>query len=307
MEILKNPNYDFLGKTKFFVALSILFIAGGLVTMRTRGVRTGVEFSGGIQMVAQFTKPAEIDHVRSAVDKEAKGAVIQTYGEAGKNQVLIRVAGHEGDLSGEAKRVLESLAANYPENKVIEHSTEVVGPIVGKDLTQKAIQLTCWGLLFQLIYIWIRFKGLVWGSAASLAALHDVLICVGFLAFFNYEITLNVIAALLTLVGYSVNDTIVIFDRARENLRQRRREPIRKVLNDSVNQTLSRTVIANGTTLLSVLGLFLFGGEVLRSFSFTMVIGILVGTYSTIFIATPLVVWWEERVAKGTPAAKAAL
>jgi preprotein translocase subunit SecF len=272
-----------------------------------RGVRTGVEFSGGIQMVAQFTKPAEIDHVRSAVDKEAKGAVIQTYGEAGKNQVLIRVAGHEGDLSGEAKRVLESLAANYPENKVLEHSTEVVGPIVGKDLTQKAIQLTCWGLLFQLIYIWIRFKGLVWGSAASLAALHDVLICVGFLAFFNYEITLNVIAALLTLVGYSVNDTIVIFDRARENLRQRRKDPIGKVLNDSVNQTLSRTVIANGTTLLSVLGLFLFGGEVLRSFSFTMVVGILVGTYSTIFIATPLVVWWEERVAKGTPAAKAAL
>jgi preprotein translocase subunit SecF len=307
MEFLKNPHYDFLSKTKIFVTLSILFIGGGLATMMSRGVRTGVEFSGGIQMVVQFTKPAEVDRVRSAVDKEAKGAVIQTYGEAGKNQVLIRVAGHEGDLSGEARRVLDSLAANYSENKVVEHSTEIVGPIVGKDLTQKAIQLTCWGLLFQLVYIWVRFKGLVWGGAASLAALHDVLICVGFLAFFNYEITLNVIAALLTLVGYSVNDTIVIFDRARENLRQRRKEPIRKILNDSVNQTLTRTIIANGTTLLSVLGLYLFGGEVLRSFSFTMVIGILVGTYSTIFIATPLVVWWEERVAKGPPAAKAAL
>jgi preprotein translocase subunit SecF len=307
MEILKNPNFDFLSKTKIFVSLSALFIAGGIATMATRGIHTGVEFSGGIQMIVQFGSAPEIDQVRRAVDKEAKGAVIQTYGETGKHQVLIRVGGHEGDLSNEAKAVLQSLAANYSGNKVIEHSTEIVGPIVGRDLTKKAIQLTCWGLLFQLIYIWIRFKGVVWGTAASLAALHDVLICVGFLAFFNYEITLNVIAALLTLVGYSVNDTIVIFDRARENLRQRRKEPIRKVLNDSVNQTLTRTIISNGTTLLAVLGLYLFGGEVLRSFSFTMVIGILVGTYSTIYIAAPLVVWWEGRSAKAPPAARAAL
>lgn len=308
MEILKNPSYDFRSKTKFFVALSILFIAGGLVTIKTRGLRAGVEFSGGIETIVKFSNPPEVDRVRSAVDKAAKGAVIQTYDDPAKHQVLIRVADNEGgDLSNEAKAVLESLAANYAANKVLEHSTQIVGPIVGKDLTRKAIQLTCWGLLFQLIYIWIRFKGVVWGTAASLAALHDVLICVGFLAFFRYEINLNVIAALLTLVGYSVNDTIVIFDRARENLRQRRKEAIGKVLNDSVNQTLTRTVISNGTTLLSVLGLYLFGGEVLRSFGFTMVIGILVGTYSTIFIAIPLVVWWEERAVKGTPSAKAAL
>jgi preprotein translocase subunit SecF len=307
MEILKNPNFDFLSKTKFFVSMSALFIAGGIATMATRGIHTGVEFSGGIQMIVQFAGAPQVDRVRSAVDKESKGAVIQTYGEVGKHQVLIRLGGDEGDLSNEAKAVLQSLATNYSDNKVVEHSTEIVGPIVGRDLTKKAIQLTCWGLLFQLIYIWIRFKGVVWGTAASLAALHDVLICVGFLAFFKYEITLNVIAALLTLVGYSVNDTIVIFDRARENLRQRRKEPIRKVLNDSVNQTLTRTIISNGTTLLAVLGLYLFGGEVLRSFSFTMVVGILVGTYSTIYIAAPLVVWWESRAAKAPPAARAAL
>jgi preprotein translocase subunit SecF len=308
MEFLKNPHYDFLGKTRYFVTLSILFIAGGLATMATRGVRTGVEFSGGTQLIVRFASSPEVDHIRKAVDKEATGAVIQTYGEADKHQVLIRVAGvAETDLSGQAKRVLQSIATNYSENAVTESSTEIVGPIVGRDLTQKAIQLTCFGLLFQLVYIWIRFKGVIWGTAASLAALHDVLICVGFLAFFNYEITLNVIAALLTLVGYSVNDTIVIFDRARENLRLRRKEPLARVLNDSVNQTLTRTIIANGTTLLSVLGLFLFGGEVLRSFSFTMVIGILVGTYSTIFIATPLVVWWEGRAGKAPPAARAAL
>jgi len=308
MEIIRNPNYDFLGKTKIFVALSVLLIAGGIVTMASRGLRTGVEFSGGTQLIVRFAKAPAIDRVRRAVDKEATGAVIQTYAEADKHQVLIRVAGvAEPDLSGQATRVLESLAANYSDNSVTESSTEIVGPIVGQDLKWKAIQLTCWGLLFQLIYIAIRFKGAVWGTAASLAALHDVLVCIGFLAFFNFEITLNVIAALLTLVGYSVNDTIVIFDRARENLRQRRKEPIAKVLNDSVNQTLTRTLISNGTTLLAVLGLFLFGGEVLRSFGFTMVVGIIVGTYSTIFIATPLVVWWGERSSKAPQAVRAAL
>ena len=310
MEILKNPNYDFLGKTKIFVTLSILFIATGVATMATRGVRRGVEFSGGTQMIVKFTNAPDTDRVRKAVDKEATGAVIQTYGETEKHQVLVRVAdANQEDLSAQAKRVLLALSANYGDNPVTESSTEIVGPVVGQDLTRKAIQLTCWGLLFQLIYIAVRFKGAIWGSAAALASLHDVLICVGFLALFNYEITLNVIAALLTLVGYSVNDTIVIFDRARENLRQRRKEPIAKVLNDSVNQTLTRTLISNGTTLLSVLGLYLFGGEVLRSFAFTMVIGILVGTYSTIFIATPLVVWWEgrNRPGPGATAAKAAL
>jgi preprotein translocase subunit SecF len=310
MEILKNPHYDFLGKTKIFVTLSILFIATGVGTIATRGIRRGVEFSGGTQMIVRFAQVPDTDRVRKAVDKEATGAVIQSYGEADKHQVLIRVAEvSEADLSAQAKRVLQSLATNYSENSVTESSTEIVGPIVGQDLTRKAIQLTCFGLLFQLLYIWFRFRGFIWGTAAALASLHDVLICVGFLALFNYEITLNVIAALLTLVGYSVNDTIVIFDRARENLRQRRKEPLVKVLNDSVNQTLTRTLISNGTTLLSVLGLYLFGGEVLRSFGFTMVIGILVGTYSTIFIATPLVVWWEGRSggSAAAPAAKAAL
>jgi preprotein translocase subunit SecF len=171
------------------------------------------------------------------------------------------------------------------------------------------VQLTVLGLLFQLIYIGIRFKGAVWGAAATVAVFHDVLITMALLAFFRFELTLNVIAALLTLVGYSVNDTIVIFDRARENLRNKRKETLRKILNDSLNQTLSRTLISNGTTFLSVLGLYLFGGEVLRGFGFAMVVGILVGTYSTIYIASPLVVWWTDfRKSRGqASAARAAL
>jgi preprotein translocase subunit SecF len=330
MEFLKNPNFDFLGKTRYFVAASALLILGGLAYMLTTNTYLGrdprgygVEFSGGTQLIVKFQNSPQIDRIRTAVEQAAPGAVIQTYDQPEKNQVLIRLAGTENEqgpaaavagtpsapeatgLGAAADRVKVALAAGYPENAVVETSSEIVGPIVGAELRRKAIQLTVLGLLFQLIYIGIRFKGAVWGAGATVAVLHDVLVTLAVLAFFRYEITLNVIAALLTLVGYSVNDTIVIFDRAREILRHNRKDPLRKILNDSVNQTLTRTLISNGTTFLSVLGLFLFGGEVLRGFGFTMVVGVLVGTYSTIYIASPLVAWWSGRRKSSPPGAAA--
>ncbi len=308
MEILKNPNFDFLGKTRYFVAASLLIILAGIGYIAKYKLHYGVEFSGGTQLILKFQGPPQVDRIRDAVGAQAPGAVIQTYGDASKNQVLIRLAGAlQGEVENAGSPVLDGLKASYAENPVIESSSEVVGPIVGAELRQKAIQLTVLGLLFQFIYIWVRFKGAVWGAAATLAVFHDVLVTLAFLAFFKYEITLNVIAALLTLVGYSVNDTIVIFDRARENLRHRRKEPLRTILNDSLNQTLTRTLISNGTTFLAVLGLYLFGGEVLRGFGFAMVVGILVGTYSTIYIASPFVVWWQGIKERRPPAAKAAL
>jgi preprotein translocase subunit SecF len=311
MEILKNPNFDFLGKSRYFILASLLVIAAGVAYMLTRGIHYGVEFSGGTQLIVKFQKTPDTDHIRSAVDPVAPGSVIQSYGEASANRVLIRIGatGEGGDLDAPARAVLGALGRSYPDNPVVESNSEIVGPVVGAELRRKAVQLTVLGLLFQLIYIGIRFKGAVWGAAATVAVFHDVLITMALLAFFRFELTLNVIAALLTLVGYSVNDTIVIFDRARENLRNKRKETLRKILNDSLNQTLSRTLISNGTTFLSVLGLYLFGGEVLRGFGFAMVVGILVGTYSTIYIASPLVVWWTDfRKSRGqASAARAAL
>ena len=222
MEIIKNPNFDFLGKAKYFVALSAsLLILAGLAWIATGHLRYGVEFSGGTQLILQLPDdPRRSTRSATRWTRVSPGAVIQTYGDAKNNKVLIRIAQEapESDLDAPAARVRQALADDYAENPIIESSSEIVGPIVGAELRQKAIQLTVLGLLFQLIYIAVRFKGGVWGVAATLAALHDVLIALGFLAFFNFEITLNVIAALLTLVGYSVNDTIVIFDRARENL-----------------------------------------------------------------------------------------
>jgi preprotein translocase subunit SecF len=307
LEILKNPNFDFLGKTKIFVGLSLALILGGFGFMVATGVYIGegakgygVEFSGGTQLILHFEKTPATDRIRAAVPD----ATIQPYDAPSKNQVLVRIAAaDEGNLDQAANAARAAIEAQYPENKILESSSEIVGPTVGADLRQKAIQLTVWGLVFQLLYITWRFGGAIWGAAATIAVFHDVLVTLVFLAFFNYEITLNIIAALLTLVGYSVNDTIVIFDRARENLKTKKKDPLAKILNDSLNQTLTRTLISNGTTFLAVLGLFLFGGEVLRGFGFTMVVGILVGTYSTIYIASPIVVWWQNRQAARVPSA----
>ena len=363
MEILKNPNFDFLGKSRYFIIASLLVIAAGVAFMfRPGGIRFGVEFSGGTQLIVRFQSSPQIDRIRTAVEVAAPGAVIQTYDNPAKNQVLIRLAlaGSEDDLEGPAKTVRQALAERYSENPVVEHSSEIVGPIVGAELRQKAALLTLCGLAAQLTYIAIRFRvasgggsrgdaaargvafvaffvvfavasrlalggwflpsliglgaglltllpGATWGVAATVAVFHDVLVTLGFLAFCRFEITLNVLAALLTLVGYSVNDTIVIFDRVRENLRQRRKDSLAKIINDSLNQTLTRTIISNGTTFLAVLGLYLFGGEVLRGFGFAMVVGILVGTYSTIYIASPIVIWWQRVSSNKPPAAKAAL
>ena len=306
MEILHNANFDFLGKTRLWVTISLVMLLVSVSYISKKGLRYGVEFSGGTQLIVKFQGKPDYDKVRSAVNQVSHEAVIQAYDRSDKNQVLIRVAGGiEGELAAQAQGVLKALAGAYGENPVVESSTEIVGPIVGAELRGKAVKLTLFGLLFQLIYIAFRFNGAVWGTAATLAVFHDVVTTLGLLAIFGYDINLNVIAALLTLVGYSVNDTIVVFDRVRENLRQRRKEPLPRIINDSINQTLSRTLISSGTTFLTVLGLFLFGGEVLKGFGFTMVVGIVVGTYSSIYIASPIVVFWQSLLQKA-PAAKAA-
>jgi len=315
MELLKTTHIDFIGRARVLTAVSALLVLGSLVLLATRGVTYGVEVSGGTQLIVRFTEAPATDRIRAALPAEL-GAVIQTYDRPETHQVLIRIAETDPgqaleNLDKGATRALDAIAESYPENPVVEHSSEIVGPVVGAELRRKAVQLTLLALGFQLLYIAVRFKGAVWGSGATIAAVHDVVVTLGLLVLLDYEITLNVIAALLTIVGYSVNDTIVIFDRARENLRQRRRDPLRDVVNESINQTLSRTLITSGTTFFAVLALFLFGGEVLRGFALTMVAGVIIGTWSTIFVASPIVVWWQERSAEGgarrPPAAKAAL
>jgi len=208
---------------------------------------------------------------------------------------LIRSFSEIRSLEGVPPVVATTLEQSAFLSPFVVRNVEVVGPKVGQQLRRQALLATTLALAGMLLYIAFRFRQWVYGTAAVVATFHDVLITIGFLSLFNYEFNLNIVAALLTLVGFSVNDTIVTFDRIRENVRLLRRERFYDLVNRSINQTLSRTILTSGLTFLTVLALFFLGGEVLKGFAFTLVVGIIVGTYSSIFIASPIVVGWIER------------
>jgi preprotein translocase subunit SecF len=301
MLIFKNPNFDFVGYRWHALALSSAVILAGLLTVYFKGLPLGVEFSGGTIVVVQFDRVPGIEQVRSAVGRSFPGGgenvVVQRYGSADQRQIMIRVpeVGKEQGtgLSQIADIVVRDLQqAKFGNFNIV--STEIVGPVVGRDLTQKGIWATALALAGILVYISLRFQ-FSFAVGAIVATIHDLLVMMAFLAFFRYDLSLNVVAAVLTITGYSVNDTVVIFDRVRENLRGMRRDNITHIINVAVNQTLGRTVITAGTALLSVIALFLFGGEVLEGFAFTMLVGIISGTYSTVFIAAAIVTFWRSR------------
>jgi preprotein translocase subunit SecF len=289
MRILTNVNINWLRWRWHALAVSWLIILAGVGVMLTRGMPLGIDFSGGTAVVLKFEKPTNEDTVRKALDSIPGDKVVQRYGAAGENQMLVRLPQSSdvelgANLERGANQVVETLQkAGLGKFEVI--SREIVGPVIGKDLQRKGIYATIASLLGIMTYIAFRFR-FSFGVGAMIASVHDVLITLSVLTLTGYELSLNVVAAILTLTGYGVNDQIVIFDRVRENLRTHRREPLDAVINTSVNQTLPRTVITAGTTALSVLALYLFGGEVLEGFAFTMLVGIITSTYSTVFIAS---------------------
>jgi preprotein translocase subunit SecF len=296
MRILTDVNIDWLRWRWPALALSWLIILSGIGLMATRGVPLGIDFSGGTLVVVEFDQPVTEEAVRTALTALPGEKTVQRYGEADENQIMIRLPqppGEGGAIEQRATVVVEALRkANVPTFEVL--STDVVGPVIGEDLQRKGIYATIASLLGIMAYIAFRFR-LSFGLGAMTASIHDVLITMSFLVFAGYELSLNVVAAILTLVGYGVNDQIVIFDRVRENLRASRRDPMNVVINKSVNQTLPRTVITAGSTALAVLSLYLFGGEVLEPFAFAMLVGIITSTYSTVFIASAIAVLLTDR------------
>jgi preprotein translocase subunit SecF len=309
MHILRDPNFNFIKYRWHALVLSwVVILAGVGVVWVKGGLPEGVEFSGGTVVIAEFDNLPSIDHVRNALGRSFPGGggniVVQAYGPKADRKIMVRVpqVGKESgtDLGKTARDVDAALKKSSLGGYRIA-GTEIVGPSVGADLKMKGILATVLSLAGILVYITFRFE-LSFAVGAIVASAHDLLITMAFLAFFGYDLTLNVIAAVLTLTGYSMNDTIVIFDRVRENLRGMRRDNIAQSVNVAVNQTLNRTIITGGTTLLSVVALFFFGGQVLRGFAFTMIVGVITGTYSSIFIAAAIVTFWR----RGAPRAKAA-
>ena len=317
MEFFRNPNVNWLGWKWYFLAFSMIFSVAGIVKMSWNwehpvgGMRSpvplGVDFRGGTQVDVQFTNSPDIDAIRRAIEAAGvKDAVITSFGPVADHQVLISLPEetNEAALDTGRQQIESALQAHY--NNYFNPNTgvkvDIVGPTVGHQLEKQATLATLYSMLGMLIYLWFRFQ-LIYGVAAVVACFHDTLITVGAFALTGREISLTVIAAILTLVGYSMNDTIVVFDRIRENLRLSRRESLTDLVNRSINQTLSRTVLTSGLTFLTVLSLFIFGGEVLNGFSFALVVGILIGTYSSIAIAAPMLVAWQEyRAGKGRAA-----
>jgi preprotein translocase subunit SecF len=318
-QILHDVNIDWLGGRRWFVGVSVLVMLAGLFSAIFRqatgrqAFNLGVDFKGGTVVTARFKQRPADDAIREAlVAKGINDAVVQPVTDR-TDTVLIKVPLEAAGQDGRAhvREALNTFGPEAPPATELEADpnaaykivgTDAVGAIAGAQLRNKAIAVTLAALVGILIYIAVRFEW-TYGAAAVIAVFHDVLVTLGFFSIFQLEMSLTVIAALLTLVGFSVNDTIVVFDRIRENRKLHRRDSLYKVTNDSINQTLSRTVIANGLVFLSVLAMVLFGGDVLRAFSLALFIGVVFGTYSSIAVASPIMVWWEQRLEASNRAA----
>ncbi|HEX6975028.1 MAG TPA: protein translocase subunit SecF, partial [Vicinamibacterales bacterium] len=294
MQIFHNPNYNFVKWRWHAIAFSWVIILAGLFTIWQKGLPLGVEFSGGSIVIVRFDKTPDVGQVRDALDRAMPGtgqnSIVQRYGDESLNQLMIRVPSVGAETGAELSKTAEAVVAALDQGGLgikgncltqsdvnCVAGTEIVGPIVGKQLTRQGTLATILALGGILLYVAMRFQ-LSFAVGAVVATIHDLLVTFAFLAFFRYDLSLNVIAAILTITGYSVNDTIVIFDRVRENMRGMRRDNLEHIVNVAVNQTLGRTILTAGTTLMSVLALYLFGGDVLRGFAFTMLVGVVVGT-----------------------------
>ena len=284
----QNKVYNFMSKRNIFISISLTLIALSIVSMIFKGFNWGIDFKGGIEVQVQFQKDVPISDIRKQISKKFKGASITTFGK--KNEILIRmsvkhVSGDvQKDLGEEVKKLLSPLG------KVTIRRVDIVGAKVGGELRDKGIKALVFAIIGILIYVAFRFE---WrfALASVLALFHDTIISLGAVSFFHVEVNLDVLAAILTLMGYSLNDTIVVFDRIREQIIASKINDLASLINEAVSMTLSRTVLTSLTTFFVVLTLFLFGGEIIRPFSFTLLVGIIVGTYSSIFIASPLLIW----------------
>lgn len=302
MRFFKKTNIDFLKPRRSMYLLSALVIAAGIVSLFVKGIDYGIDFRGGTEIVLQFENPLEISQLRTALGTTGMSqSEIKTFGS--ENNILIRTTEQgEGMIVGD--RIKNAIQGAFPDSKFIVLKEDKIGPKIGEELRRDAMYAVIAALVVILGYIAIRFK-FIYGVGAVAALFHDVLVTLsvmslldGVFPHLNLEITQEVVAAFLTLVGVSVNDTVVIFDRIRENLKIYRTMSLGEVINRSVNDTLNRTIITNGTIFVVLLILLLGGGEVTRAFSFALVVGTIAGTYSTIYIASAIVLDWSLRKKK---------
>jgi preprotein translocase subunit SecF len=297
MEFVRpGTKIDFIGIRRHAFILSALVIGAAIISIVFHGgLNYGIDFAGGTLVQVKFSEPTQVEKVKENLASIGLGeSLVQRFGEKRGNEYLIRVEKSVSDLEGLSGQIERTLQEAYGKDGVEVRRTEMVGPKVGKDLRKKGILAIVYALIGILIYVTWRFE-FIFAVGAIIALAHDVMITVGVFSITNKEFTLPIVAAVLTIIGYSLNDTIVVYDRIRENGRKMRREPYAKVINSSINETLSRTLLTSLTTLIVVLILFIFGGGVIHNFAFALMVGVLVGTYSSIFVASPIILTWQKR------------
>ena len=295
MQLFKHETrFDFMGKIKVAMIISGIVILVGLGSIVfSGGLKYGIDFAGGTLVQLQFKNPPDIEVIRDGLKTIGLGeSTIQEFGS--KKDILIRVERSEEKLEAVGAMVKRSLSGKFNSDEITVERVEMVGPKVGRDLREKALLSILYAVIGIVIYISWRFE-FQYAIAAIIALMHDVLVTMGAFSILDKEFTLVIVAAFLTIIGYSLNDTIVVFDRIRENLRRKGKLSLSEIINSSINQTLSRTLLTSGTTLLVVLALFFFGGEIIHDFSFALLVGVFVGTYSSIFIASVFLVYWASR------------
>lgn len=296
MQLIKpDVNIDFVGKRKLAFVVSIALIVIGLVSLAVKGgPNYGIDFAGGTLVQVQFAQPTDAAAIKKAMaGLELGNPVVQHFGD-NQNEFLIRVEQTSTELQGLSQAIQETLETTYEKGNVDIRRVEMVGPQVGKDLRGKGLKAIFYAMLGILVYISWRFE-FRFAVGAIVALVHDVLITLGAFSVFGKEIDLPIIAAFLAIIGYSLNDTIIVYDRIRENLGKHNKESFSFIVNRSINETLSRTLLTSGTTLLVVLALFILGGGVIHNFAFAMLVGVMIGTYSSIFVASPVLILWQQR------------
>jgi preprotein translocase subunit SecF len=295
VEFFKTPSFDFLKNRRrgYMVSAVLAVVAIGSLVLH-KGPNFSIDFTGGTLVQGTFEKPVGLDDIRQALDAAGLGSA-ELQSVPFQNAVIIRYKSGEAVKEELGTRITEALNKAFTDNKFEMERVEFVGPVVGRHLIKQAMLAIVFSMLGIVLYVAFRFKNWIWGFCGVFALVHDVFLAVGFLSVVNREVSLTVVAALLTLAGYSINDTIVIFDRIRENLRARRKDSLEVLINRSLNETLSRTIITSLTLFLVVLALLFWGGEVIRDFTLALTFGLVVGSYSTLFIATPMLYDWQSR------------
>ena len=304
MEFIKpGTRIPFTKYRRVAAILSTLVNIAVLALLFTKGPNLGVDFAGGTMVHLKFQQRVSIPEIRQALGKSALGdTVIQDFGQDGSNEFMVRLEKTSVQIGALGEDIRRGLANQFGQDRFEVRRVESVGPKVGKDLRERGTWSVIAATLMMGVYIWVRFGfsfgarfGLHFGLGAVIALIHDVLVTVGALLVAQYEFDLTIVAALLTIVGFSVNDTVVICDRIRENMRKSRREGLESIINTSINETISRTILTTGTALMVLIALFFLGGGVIRPFAFALLVGFSSGVYSTIFIASPVILLWERR------------